>query len=106
MQTGEEPAAGEQINLRDKRKDEVKLQKAGIKKQEIKETGIKSELKPEEKIYSKEKEIIKKPPTEKVIKDDSNDEFIDFDEEIVAPEIKNNPPGAPTVYPQVSCSLL
>lgn len=98
MQNGEEPAVGEQINLRDKRRDEVKLQKAGVKKQELKETGIKSEKKsepkPEEKKQPKEEEIKEKAPAEKVIKDNSNDEFIDFDEEIIAPEIKNNPPGA------------
>jgi len=74
------------------------LQKAGVKKQELKETGIKSEKKsepkPEEKKQPKEEEIKEKAPAEKVIKDNSNDEFIDFDEEIIAPEIKNNPPGA------------
>ena len=90
MQSGEEPAVGEQINLRDKRKDDIKLLKSGSKTIETKEKNIKTE----DKQPPKEKTIKEKAPVEKEKNTDENDGFMDLDEEIVAPEINNTPPGA------------
>ena len=90
MQIGEEPAVGEQINLRDKRKEEIRLLKPGSKTIETKEKNIKTE----DKQPPKEKTIQEKAPVEKEKNADENDEFLDFDEEIIAPEKNTNPPGA------------
>ncbi len=84
MRIGEEPAVGEQINLRDKRKDDIKLKKEKGERSE--EKGVRNK---EEGVRSEEK-----VPVEKEKEDDDNDEFMDFDEEIIAPEKINTPPGA------------
>ncbi|MBP9796822.1 MAG: LysM peptidoglycan-binding domain-containing protein, partial [Chitinophagales bacterium] len=92
MQNGEEPAVGEQINLRDKRKDDVKLKKEKGERKEEKSPSPKAseEKEKEEKGERREEKV----PVEKEIKVDENDGFLDFDEEIVEPEKNNTPPGA------------
>ncbi|MBK7566655.1 MAG: LysM peptidoglycan-binding domain-containing protein [Bacteroidetes bacterium] len=90
MQSGEEPAVGEQINLRDKRKDDVKLKKEKGERREEKPSSAKAS-EDEEKKEERSKE---KVPIEKEHVDENNDGFMDLDEEIVAPEINNTPPGA------------
>ena len=94
MQSGEEPAVGEQINLRDKRKDDIKLKEEKGERREEKgkeEKGVRREEKSSSAKATEDKE---KVPVEKELIDDNNDEYLDFDEEIVAPEKNNNPPGA------------
>ena len=94
MQSGEEPAVGEQINLRDKRKDDIKLKEEKGERREEKgkeEKGVRREEKSSSAKATEDKENV---PVEKEFIDDNNDEYLDFDEEIVAPEKNNNPPGA------------
>ena len=83
---------GEQINLRDKRKDDVKLKKEKGERKEEKSPSPKAseEKEKEEKGERREEKV----PVEKEIKVDENDGFLDFDEEIVEPEKNNTPPGA------------
>ena len=86
LEPGQEPATGEQIKLRNKRKDAVKLQSADVIKKTEKIIESKKEIKKEEKIIEE--------PVKEVIKDTNNDVFIDYEEEIIQPEIINAAPGA------------
>ncbi len=80
INSGQEPAVGEQVNLRSKRKTDLKL--TSQQKTKVVETTTKKEIEP-----------VKIAPVnepEPVFIDDNKDEFIDFDDEIVAPETKPN----------------
>jgi len=76
INSGQEPAIGEQINLRSKRKTELKL-------------ASQQKTKPVEAIKQKEIKPVKIAPVDESAPgfvDEDKDEFIDFDEEIIAPE--------------------
>lgn len=78
INAGQEPAVGEQVNLRSKRKTALKL--TSPQKTKVVESKKEKKVDP-----------IKIAPVEepkKEFKDDNNDTFIDFEEELIAPEIK------------------
>jgi LysM repeat protein len=81
INVGQEPAVGESINLRSKRHNELKL--AG-KTPTKKPVEVKQQQQTPE-----EKQPTPKQEKEQEFKDDNNDVFIDYEEEIIAPEVKD-----------------
>ncbi|MBK8345555.1 MAG: LysM peptidoglycan-binding domain-containing protein [Bacteroidetes bacterium] len=82
---GQEPAVGEEVNLRSKRKDDLKL-------------ATKTTTKPKTEVNQKEdkpkQEKSNSEPVEKTeFKDKNDDAFIDFEEEIIAPEVEEKQPS-------------
>jgi len=88
MQPGQEPAVGEQINLRSKRKDAVQL--AGKKTPVTKQPTPKKE--------TEKPAPVKKETPKETFQDTNNDIYIDFEEE--AEEVKPETPKQETPKPE------
>ena len=82
---GDEPAVGEEVNLRSKRKSPLKL----ADKNTTKKVTITKKSPPKEDNSAP----VDAPVKEKEFEDTNTDEFIDFDEEIVAPEVIEKAPS-------------
>lgn len=83
IDAGQEPAVGEEVYLRAKRRDAMKLQTADTKKQ-MPSTPEKKSPKPE----------VKEEPVQEEFKDTNNDIYIDFDEEELEQKPAENKPDA------------
>ena len=79
IEQGQEPAVGEEVYLRFKRHDVMKLATV-TNKQEVKSTPEKIIPKPE-----KEKSAVEQSPVKETYQDTNNDIYIDFEEEKPAP---------------------